>query len=433
MKYCARCLYPENAQPTIILDDDGICSGCRYHESRSKHLDIDWAEREDMLVQIIDEAKRMAKERGNSHDCIVPVSGGKDSHYQVWLLKEKYGMNPLLVTFNHAFNTPAGNRNLYNLVEKSGCDLVRYTAGLDSVRRISRYMLETVGDLTWHYHAGIRTYPFQVAVERNIPLIVWGEHGFAELTGIVSLEDFVEFTSWTRKEHDMRGYEPHDLVGKGGITESDIAPYVYPTDEEIAHTEVRGIYLSNFVQWNAKAQAEGMMSEWDFAPVTFERERTFNVHSKIEDHANDVHDYLKYLKFGYGRATDDASMEIRHGRMTREEGVEMVARYDANEPSTLYEYCEFLGISKDQFYKLIEPMRDERIWKKEPSGAWRVQDSVDLHPASEDVEKARVTLAPENERTFSEENRRLYFNPENPPKKTGEPDIDRPSLTFKVM
>lgn len=215
MKYCARCLYPENARPTIIFDEEGVCSGCRYHESRSKQLDIDWTEREAMLVRILDEAKRMARERGNSHDCIIPVSGGKDSHYQVWLLKEKYGMNPLLVTFNHAFNTPAGNRNLYNLVEKSGCDFVRYTAGLDSVRRISRYMLEKVGDLTWHYHAGIRTYPFQVAVERNIPLIVWGEHGFAELTGIVSLEDFVEFTRWTRKEHDMRGYEPHDLVGHG--------------------------------------------------------------------------------------------------------------------------------------------------------------------------------------------------------------------------
>lgn len=150
MRYCARCLYPENARPTIIFDEEGVCSGCRYHESRSKQLEINWDEREAMFKQIIEEAKRMAKERGNSHDCIVPVSGGKDSHYQVWLLKEKYGMNPLLVTFNHAFNTPAGNRNLYNLVEKSGCDLVRYTSGLDSARRIARYMLETVGDITWH-------------------------------------------------------------------------------------------------------------------------------------------------------------------------------------------------------------------------------------------------------------------------------------------
>ncbi len=430
MKYCARCLYPENARPTIIFDDEGVCSGCRYHESRMK-LEIDWDERLAMFEQILEEAKRMARERGNSHDCIVPVSGGKDSHYQVWLLKKKYGMNPLLVTFNHAFNTPAGNRNLYNLVEKSGCDFVRYTAGLDSVRKISRYMLETVGDLTWHYHAGIRTYPFQVAVERNIPLIVWGEHGFAELTGIVSLEDFVEFTRWTRKEHDMRGYEPHDLIGKGGITEQDIAPYIYPSDEDIARVEVRGIYLSNFIYWNAKKQAEVMMKEWDFAPITYERERTFNLHSKIEDHANDVHDYLKYLKFGYGRATDDASMEIRHGRMTREEGMELVKRYDSNEPSTLQNYCDFLGISKEQFYNWVTPMRDQSFWNKNANGDWVATDAVFNHTIDVNEENARV---PQNEeRTFSEKNRNLYYNPDNPPEKSGEQSLDVPSTKFRVV
>lgn len=430
MKYCARCLYPENAKPTIIFDEEGVCSGCRYHESRQK-LEINWDERLQMFEQILDEAKRMARQRGNSHDCIVPVSGGKDSHYQVWLLKEKYGMNPLLVTFNHAFNTPAGNRNLYNLVEKSGCDFVRYTAGLDSVRRISRYMLETVGDLTWHYHAGIRTYPFQVAVERNIPLIVWGEHGFAELTGIVSLEDFVEFTRWTRKEHDMRGYEPQDLIGKGGITQQDIAPYIYPSDEDIARVEVRGIYLSNFIYWNAKKQAEIMIKEWGFSPITYQRERTFSLHSKIEDHANDVHDYLKYLKFGYGRATDDASMEIRHGRMSREEGMEMVKYYDSREPSTLETYCDFLDITKDQFYQWVEPMRDKRFWNKNTSGEWIPSDAVFNKKITAAEDCARVIQS--EERTFSEANRNLYFNFNNPPEKTGEEALDVPSKTFKVI
>lgn len=430
MRYCARCLYPENARPTIIFDEEGVCSGCRYHESRMK-LEIDWREREKMFEQILEEAKRMARKRGNSHDCIVPVSGGKDSHYQVWLLKEKYGMNPLLVTFNHAFNTPAGNRNLYNLIERSGCDFVRYTAGLDSVRRISRYMLKTVGDLTWHYHAGIRTYPFQVAVERNIPLIVWGEHGFAELTGIVSLEDFVEFTRWTRKEHDMRGYEPQDLIGKGGITEHDVAPYIYPSDEDIARVEVRGIYLSNFFNWDAKRQAEIMMKEWGFAPVTYKRERTFNLHSKIEDHANDVHDYLKYLKFGYGRATDDASMEIRHGRMTREEGMEMVRRYDSQEPSTLETYCDFMGISKEQFYEWVAPMRDDKFWRKGATGEWVPSDAVFNQEITQIEEKARVKQS--TERTFSEKNRNLYFNAERPPEPSVEEALNTPSKDFRVV
>ena len=164
MNYCTRCLYPENARPTIIFDDDdGVCSGCRYHESR-ENLEIDWEERQGYLEKILYEAKETARKNGSCHDCIIPVSGGKDSHYQVWLMKHKYNMNPLLVTFNHLYNTPAGNKNLENLIAKSGFDLIRYSVGMDSVRKISRYMLKTVGDLTWHYHAGIKTLPFQVAV-----------------------------------------------------------------------------------------------------------------------------------------------------------------------------------------------------------------------------------------------------------------------------
>jgi len=430
MRYCARCLYPENARPTILFDDEGVCSGCRYHESR-QNLEVDWEERVRMLEEILDEARRLARERGNSHDCIVPVSGGKDSHFQVWMLKKKYGMNPLLVTFNHIYNSPAGLRNLSNLVERSGCDLIRYTAGVDSVRRISRYMLETVGDLTWHYHAGIRTVPFQVAVKYNIPLIVWGEHGFAELTGIVSLEDFVEFTRWTRKEHDMRGYEPHDLIGKGGIVLGDVLPYVYPSDEEIERTAVRGIYLSNFFDWNAKAHAELMIREWNFAPVAYERERSFNLYGKIEDHANDVHDFLKYLKFGYGRATDDASMEIRHGRMTREEGIAMVKRYDAREPSTLGLYCDFLGISKQKFHELVVPMRDAAIWGAEHSPDARPLDSVDRHPIGEAEERARP--APSPDRALAPENRHLYFNPALPPLPRGDAALDQRPAAFKVL
>jgi hypothetical protein len=259
---------------------------------------------------------------------------------------------------------------------------------------------------------------------------VWGEHGFAELTGLVSLEDFVEFTRWTRKEHDMRGYEPTDLIGKGGITIGDVRPYIYPNDEEIERTDVRGIYLSNFVDWNAKAHAELMIAEWGFSPVAFERDRTFNLYAKIEDHANDVHDYLKYLKFGYGRATDDASMEIRHGRMTREEGFEMVRRYDANEPSSLGRYCDFLGISREQFYGLVEGMRDSRIWKRQEA-EWRPMDAVWRHPIGSSENGQRPQQS--SDRTFAEANRHLYYNPSNPPVKTGDPAMDIRSTRFKVL
>ncbi|MGH8546306.1 MAG: N-acetyl sugar amidotransferase, partial [Gammaproteobacteria bacterium] len=301
------------------------------------------------------------------------------------------------------------------------------TAGLESVRRVSRYMLKTVGDLTWHYHAGIRTLPFQVSVAYRIPWVVWGEHGYAELTGLVTLEDFVEFTKWTRKEHDMRGYEAEDLIGRDDITERDIAPYIYPNDEDIARNNIRGIYLSNFFYWDAKRQCELMIKEWNFGAVTYQRERTFNLFGKIDDHANDLHDYLKYLKFGYGRATDDASTEIRHGRMTREEGIKMVEKYDAITPSTLPHYCDFLGIATQDFYSWVEPMRDPRIWAKQ-NGEWRPTDAIYRHTCGDKQENARTKQS--LDRTFLESNRQLFHNSAFPPRKSGENELDDKSVRF---
>lgn len=407
MEYCARCLYPENAKPTIIFDDEGVCSGCRYHESRAS---IDWTHREKILREMLAEYKAKARERNQPYDCIIPVSGGKDSHFQVYLAKFVYGLNPLLVTFNHAFNTPLGIQNLNNIVEQFGVDLYRFTANPVSARKISRYMLKTVGDLTWHYHAGIRTLPFQVAVQMDIPLIIWGEHGFAELTGLVTLEDMVEFTKWTRQEHDMRGYEATDLINEeSGITREDIAPYIYPTDEQIEKLDLRGIYISNFYYWDALGHAKQMHEKFNFGLHPGPREKSFILHGKTDDHANDVHDYLKYLKFGYGRATDDASMEIRHGRMSREEGIALVKQYDSVVPSSLKVYLDFLGVSEEQFYDWVEPMRDDDIWEKDASGIWTPNDSVDRHAIGEAEEAARVPLVDEADRTFGENNRGYYW------------------------
>ena len=320
-------------------------------------------------------------------------------------------MRPLLVAWNHCFNTWLGNRNLANLVEKSGCDLIRVNCNPISAKKIARHMLLKVGDITWHYHAGIRTVPFQVAAHYGIPLVVLGEHGFAELTGMFRLEDFVEHTKWSRQEHDMRGFEPEDLIGENSdITIHDVGPYIYPPDEKIESVGVRGVYLSNFIDWNAKKQGELVINEWGFLPFGSKRQRTFNLYAKIEDHANDVHDYLKYLKFGYGRATDDASYEIRHGRMTREEGIEMVREYDSNRPKSLDFYLEALKVTEQQFLDMVEPMRDRDIWEKDSLGQWRVKDCVTNHVQGPKIEAARVPLVAESERTFSPKNSHLYFS-----------------------
>ncbi|MGZ8267225.1 MAG: N-acetyl sugar amidotransferase [Burkholderiales bacterium] len=390
MRYCQRCCYPENAQPSIIFDEQGVCSGCRVVESRPA---IDWAERERWLVELLNEYKAKAKAARNPYDCIIPVSGGKDSHYQAYLMKVKYGMNPLFVTYNHLYNTKVGLRNLENMFRKFSCDLIRFSSNPDSARTISRYMLEKIGDVTWHYHAGIMTFPIQLAVKFRIPLMVWGEEGFSELTGMFNQDDMVEFTKKKRQEHDMRGFEPEDLLNQADspFQLRDLAPFFYPSDEEIEEVGLRGIYLSNYISWNAKAQCEQMIREYDFETAR-ERDRTFNIYDKLDDvHANGVHDYLKYLKFGYGRATDDASTEIRHGRITREEGIDLVVKHDSKRPRDLDLLLEFLGITERHFEALVEPLRDERIWGMDAAtGKWTPRDHIGNHKNDPGVEAARL-------------------------------------------
>jgi len=391
MRYCARCLYPENAKPYIIFDDDGVCSGCRVAEAYEK---VDWPARETLLREILEDYKARARAAGSHYDCIVPVSGGKDSHFQVHLIKNVYGLNPLLVCYNHLFNAPLGIRNLENLFAKMSCDLLRFSSAPEAVRGISRYMLKTVGDLTWHYHAGILTVPIQMAVRFEVPLIIWAENNFSNLVGTFNPDDMVEFSRKHRKDFGLRGIEADELLNAdSGLTWQDIGPFLYPDDEAIGRVGVRGIYLSNFVRWHEYDQALEMHRRYDFQPARSARERTFNRYAKLDDlHANGAHDYLKYLKFGYGRATDDAGTLIRLGMMTREEGIEMVKRHDGARPRDLDLWLDFVGMTEDKFMAHVDPLRDPEIWARDESGAWRTLDSVANHANAPGVDAARLPL-----------------------------------------
>ncbi len=412
MRFCKSCLYPENAKPTIFFDEEGICSGCRFHQNKSsKDSPIDWKKRYSLFKDIVLDMKQRAKSSGSPHDCLIPVSGGKDSHFQVFQLK-KLGLNPLLLSFNHSYNSPAGNANLRNIVEKSGFDHIRYSIGRSTASKLSRLMLEQNGDLTWHYHAGILSLPSMVAYKMKIPYVIWGDQGFAELTGVLNPDDIIEFTNWSRVEHAMRGLYKEDLY-KMGLTDSDIWLFDYPTAKQIADIDLKGIYLSNFLRWDAKEQTEIMIKNNGFNPVTYDRERTFNLHAKIEDHAQEVHDYLKFLKFGYGRGTDDATTEIRYGRLKRNEAIDLAIKYDRKTPSSLKYYCELMDISLNKFYEIIEPMRDLEAWQKKASGQWelisRLEDSRN--------ESIKLFTLNSNDHIFASKNSSLYFNPKNKPSK----------------
>ena len=367
--------------------------------------------------------KQRAKKSGSPHDCLIPVSGGKDSHFQVFELKKR-GLNPLLLSFNHTYNSPAGLANLRNLVEKSGFDHIRYSIGRSVASKLSRMMLENNGDITWHYHAGIYSLPSMVAYKMGIPYVVWGDQGFAELTGVLNPDDIIEFTNWSRVEHCMRGLYKEDLYAMG-LTDSDIWMFDYPTPQQIADIDLRGIYISNFLRWDAKEQTNIMIDNHGFNPIAYPRERSFNLHAKIEDHAQEVHDYLKYLKFGYGRGTDDATTEIRYGRLSRDEAIPLATMYDRKTPSSLKYYCEIMGISIQKFYDIVEPMRDPTAWHKSSSGEWVLTSRL------EETLGQGVELFPlvEGDHIYSPENKRLYYNPSNLPDKRSVKDFNEYSPT----
>jgi len=392
MRYCLRCCYPENTKPYIIFDEQGICSGCRTFEQRTK---INWKDKQEELKAILESYKEKARKSGALFDCIIPVSGGKDSHYQTYMITQVYKMKPLLVAYNHAYNSKLGLRNLNNLVEKFGCDILRYNTNPKTARKLSLYMLSKVGDVTWHHHAGIFTFPIQTAVRYKIPLIVWGEHGEAFLRGMHNLSDGVEFTKKQRQEHSMRGFEPEDILNEPDnkdITKADLAPFFYPSDEEIESVGVRGIYLGNYDLWNQKEHAEFMIKNYGFE--TFQtREDTFNLHSSIDDFFEVTHNYLKYLKFGYGRCTDHASNEIRHQRMSREEGIEMIKKYEyLKRPKNLDVFLRFADITEKEFLDRMEHLRDPSVWEKDSKGEWHLLDWIGNHLWDKGVEDARLPL-----------------------------------------
>ena len=179
------------------------------------------------------------------------------------------------------------------------------------------------------------------------------------------------------------------------FTKLDLSGYFYPSDQEIFDLDLKGIFLSNFIEWNSKQQTELIMKEWDFNVLEDDRDRTFNKYDKTDDAANGVHDYLKYLKFGYGRATDDASTEIRNGRMTREEGIEMVNKHDGKRPRDLDFILDFLEISENYFYKCIDHLRDKNVEYK--NGVWNKKYNIQDF-TSPYIEKVR--LPQKNERTY---------------------------------
>lgn len=397
MRYCSRCVYPETHPHLLTFDEQGVCSGCRVHEEKDS---LNWEERFKILKQI---AEKYRNKDGGNYDCIVPVCGGKDSFFITHIVTKVLGLNPLLVTFNEEYNTKKGIRNLANLITKFDCDHIQYTVDPTLIKRIAKVTMRKSGDMYWHCVAGTSVFPVQAAVKFEIPLIIWGAHPLSDSVGMFSHLDMVEMSKKVRQEHIMRTRDYRDLIGEEGITERELAPFMYPSDEELERVGVRGIYLSNFIRWDAQKQHEDMINMYGYESGV--QERTFNTYENVHClYCDGVHDYLKFLKYGFGRATEHASRDIRLKRMTREEAIELTEKYDCKVPRDLKIFLEWIGMSENEFYECIDKFRDPRAWEK-ANGEWRLKDPVRNHINDKDVGDARLERIEERKyiRTVSPE------------------------------
>ena len=327
-----------------------------------------WDERLEQLCRAIEDGCRRNK---SSYDCIIPVSGGKDSYFQVHTIKRKLGYNPLLVTYHGNNYTTVGWRNLSRMKEVFDVDHIIIRPPLETLIKLNRLGFIVMGDMNWHAHMGITTVPVQIAAENNISTLIWGEHGYTDLSGQFSMNDFPEMSYRDRLEHFGRGYEWNYFVGREGLTSEDMKYWKYPNDQILAEVGIRGLYLGNYVYWDANEHTKRMIDEYGFEISNKPFDRTFRFGSNLDDmHENGVHDYLKYIKFGYGRCTDHTCKDIRSGRMLRNEAIKLIEQFDSVKPSDLSRWLAYVGMDEEDFDRIADTFRDPRVWAFK-NGKWR--------------------------------------------------------------
>jgi N-acetyl sugar amidotransferase len=356
-------------KPDLSFDAEGVCDACRSAEVKNV---IDWAARREELREILD---RYASKDQTNYDCIIPVSGGKDSTYQVIEILE-LGYRPLTVTWSACSYTDIGRHNIESM-QKLGVDHIQFTPNPRVYRAMFAEAFKRVGDGCWPCHVGIFSYPVRIAVNYRVPLIIYGENPQLEYGGPASASaNNVIDRSWLEEFGGLLGNRIDDMLGVEGITEGDLVPYRYPSDEELREVGVSAIFLGHYVKWDARAQLEKVMESGfrvndSVADVGTEphQEGTYTNYENLDGKFVGVHDYLKFLKFGFGRATDHASIDIRNERISREEAIDLVRTYEGKVPRRyLDEYLEFVGMTEEEFYETLDAFTNKAIFVTDENG-----------------------------------------------------------------
>lgn len=387
IRFCKRCVmsnqrpssYPEfkhtkdRITPTLHIDEDGVCDACRYAEKKEQ---IDWAAREKELEILLERFRR----NDGRYDCIVPGSGGKDSAYAAHLLKYKYDMHPLTVTWPPILYTDYGWQNFRNWIEVGGFDNISFRPNGRAHKLLTRLSIENLLHPFQTFILGQKNLAPKIALQYDIPLIFYGEpeaeygNPIAETNS--SLRDKSYYAMSNLAEISLGGVKAQELMDHYGLSLNEISPY-FPADyRDLERKEIAVHYLGYYIKWTPQEAYYYAVEHTGFKARPFRTEGTYSKYNSIDDKIDDLHYYTTFIKFGLGRATYDASQEIRNKHLTREEGVALVKRFDGEVPQRYFEeVMEYLEIEPERFHALCEQARSPHLWVKE-NGQWRLRHPV---------------------------------------------------------
>ena len=350
LKYCSRCCFPETLEG-ITFDKFGICTACRSSEDK---MHINWEKKEIELKKILSFFQKKSK---SNYDCVLPISGGKDSFFQAHVLTKKYGIKPLAVTFSHNWYSEVGVYNLQRCLQVFNLDHIQFTPARNTINKLARKSINSIGDSCWHCHSGVGSFPLQVATKFNIPLLIWGES--------VSENDGRNTYSKKTLKFDRNYFTKvsakltPDQMLSSEITEKDVHPFQLPSYKEIKDKGVYGINLGDYIYWDDEKQTEFIKKEYGWKET--EMEGTYKRYKSVECIMAGVHDFACYLKRGFGRSTWQGAVDVRNGLLTQEEAFRLIEKYDFTEPEVLKYFLKITKLSKKDFYKILGKQRHKKI------------------------------------------------------------------------
>lgn len=358
---------------TLHIDSEGVCDACRHAEKKEG---IDWGKREEELLQLLDKYR---SNNGN-YDCIVPGSGGKDSVFQAHVLKYKYGMHPLTVTWPPILYTDYGYRNFRRWIENGGFDNISFNQNGRVMKLLTRLSIENLLHPFQTFILGQKNLGPKIALQCKIPLIIYGEneaeYGNPIADNASSLRDKSYYSMKNLDEIYLGGVAIKKLREEYNVDLDALMAYLPAPYDELEKSNIEVHYLGYYLKWTPQEVYYFAVENTGFEARPFRTQGTYSKYNSIDDKIDDLHYYTTFIKFGLGRASYDASQEIRNKHLTRQEGIALVKRFDGEFPDKYFEeVMNYIGIDPGDFLALCDKFRSPHLWKKE-NGKWKLRHAV---------------------------------------------------------